>query len=38
MNPDEKKAMDESVSHVRELLAITKKLLPELAAPGNVTR
>ena len=38
MNPDEKKSMDESVSHVRELLAITKKLLPELAAPGNATR
>ena len=38
MNPDEKKSMDESVGHVRELLAITKKLLPELAAPGNSTR
>jgi malate dehydrogenase len=38
MNADEKKSMDESVSHVRDLIGITKKLLPELSAPGNATR
>jgi malate dehydrogenase len=29
--PDEKKLMDESISHVRDLVGVTKKMLPELA-------
>lgn len=31
MNDTEKKFMDESISHVRDLVGITKKLLPEVA-------
>jgi len=38
INPVEQAFMDESVSHVRDLLAATKKLMPELANLGNATR
>ncbi|MFO0832932.1 MAG: malate dehydrogenase [Phycisphaerales bacterium] len=31
MNETEKKFMDESISHVRDLVAVTKKMLPEVA-------
>ena len=31
MNSEEKKFMDESISHVKDLLAATKKLFPEIA-------
>jgi len=30
MTPEERKDMDESISHVRDLIAITRKLLPDL--------
>jgi len=31
MNEDEKKLMDESISHVRDLVAVVKRMFPELA-------
>ncbi len=31
MNADEKKLMDESISHVKDLVGVVRKIFPELA-------